>query len=132
MYGLEQGITQLANHEMNAKVRTDAIALLESIIDDINDGIKVWQNFSGAGASHAKPGSFAGWAGFTIERELFEIDLNARDKAKQASSGRSSLDDPLIELAYSKLGDAQSAAEHVQNAIAAMQDRVGKIRKESH
>lgn len=127
MHGLEQGITQLANHEMNAKVRSAAIALLESIIDDINEGIKVWEDFSNSGNSNVEPGSFAGWAGFTIERKLFEIDLNARDKAKQASNGRSSLDDPLVELAYSQLGESQTATEHAQNAVNGMRDRIARI-----
>lgn len=127
MHGLEKGITQLANHEMNAKVRSNAIALLEGISDDITAGIKVWENFSSSGAGNAEPGSFGGWAGFTIERKLFDIELDARDKAKQASGGQSSLDDPLVELAYSKLHEGQTASEHVQNAIDLMKSRIDRI-----
>src|SRR5210317_1002980 len=103
MHGLEQGINQLANHETNQKLRSNAIDLLNGIIGDLNAGLEVWRNFLESGGSTSEAGSYGGWAGFTIETELFELDLSARDKAKQASTGKSSLDDPLVVLAYSKL-----------------------------
>jgi len=93
MRGLEQGITQLANYEMNAKVRTNAISLLNGIIEDLNAGIKVWESFLQSGNVGSDPGAFGGWAGFSIEKKLFEIDLEARDKARAASGGKSSLAD---------------------------------------
>lgn len=129
MHGLEQGITQLANHEMNSKVRSNAVSLLNGIIDDLNAGIEVWEGFqqSGSGSVSSGPGSFGGWAGFSIEKKLFEIDLNARDKAREASNGRSSLDDPIVVLAYSKLGDSETASERCQNAIDEMRNRIGKV-----
>lgn len=129
MHGLEKGVTQLANHEMNAKVRSNAVASLESIIDDINAGIKVWEKFASSGGSNAAAGSFGGWAGFTIEDELWGIELSARDKAKAASSGKSGLDDPLVELAYNKLAESMTPGEYAQNAINAMYERIESIKK---
>ena len=129
MHGLQKGVTQLANHEMNAKARSNAIASLEGIVEDISAGIKVWEKFASSGATNAAAGSFGGWAGFTIENELWEIELNARDKAKQASAGKSGLDDPLVELAYSKLSDSVTPDEQAQNAINTMYERIENIKQ---
>lgn len=129
MQGLKKGVTQLANHEMNSKVRSDAITLLEGIIDDINAGVKVWEKFASSGASDAAAGSYGGWAGFTIENDLWEIELNARDKARQASGGHSGLDDPLVELAYSKLEESVTPADQAQHAIDAMYGRIEQIKQ---
>ena len=127
MRGLEQGITQLANYEMNAKVRTNAISLLNGIIEDLNAGIKVWESFLQSGNVGSDPGAFGGWAGFSIEKKLFEIDLEARDKARAASGGKSSLDDPIIVLAYAKLGEEETVDERCNNAIDEMRNRIDKV-----
>ena len=127
MHGLEQGITQLANYEMNAKVRSNAVSLLNGIIDDLNAAIDVWSGFQKSGKLSSAPGSFGGWAGFSIEKKLFEMDLSAREKAKLASAGKSSLDDPVVVLAYSKLGDSESADDRCKSAIDELRNRIGKI-----
>jgi len=127
MYGLEKGINQLATDEMNPKIRSSAITLLNGIIDDLNSGIQIWEDFSKSGKSGANPGAYGGWAGFAIEKKLFELDLQARDKAREASAGKSSLDDPLIVLAYKKLEDEDTAAEQSAKAIEELKNRIEKI-----
>jgi len=128
MHGLEQGITQLANYGMNQTVRSNAVTLLNGIIDDLNEGIKVWKEFQ-SGNANAKPGSYGGWAGFTIESKLWELELDARDKAKEASNGRSSLDQPLIVLAYTKLEEGQTASEKCNSAVEEMKNRINTIQE---
>ena len=127
MHGLEKGINQLANHETNQKMRSNAIELLNGVISDLNSGIEVWEGFVQTGSSNSEAGAYGGWAGFTIETQLFEIELDAREKAKQASNGNSSLDQPLVALAYSKLGDSETASDEAKAAIDGMQSRIGKI-----
>ena len=127
MHGLIKGISQLANYETNQTVRKNTIDLLNGIMNDINSGIGVWNDFLNKGSANASPGSYGGWAGFSIEQELFDLELEARDKAKQASKGQSSLDEPIISLAYSKLSESQTAADACNEAINAMQDRLKQI-----
>lgn len=127
MHGLEKGINQLANHETNQKMRSNAIELLNGVIGDMNSGLKVWEDFAQKGSSNSETGAYGGWAGFTIETQLFEIELDAREKAKQASNGNSSLDQPLIALAYNKLGESETASDEAKAAIDGMQSRIGKI-----
>jgi len=127
MHGLIKGISQLANYENNQTVRKNTIDLLNGIMSDINSGIKVWNDFLNKGSVNASPGSYGGWAGFSIEQDLFNLELEARDKAKQASKGQSSLDEPLISLAYSKLLESQTPADACNVAINAMQDRLEQI-----
>jgi len=128
MHGLEQGIKQMANFEMNQTIRSNAVSMLNGIIDDLNKGIAVWGEFSSSGNTDAKPGAYGGWAGFTIEKKLWEIELEAREKAKGASYGRSSLDAPLIVLAYNKLEEGQSAADKCNSAIDEMKNRINAIK----
>jgi len=129
MHGLIKGVTQLANYETNQAARNSAVDLLNGVISEMNKGIGVWDDFLKKGASKAEPGSYGGWAGFVIEKKLFEIELAARDKAKLASKGQSSLDDPLVSLAYNKLSESQTPSEACQNAMTAMQDRIGQIKE---
>ena len=128
MHGLEKGINILATQETNQKIRNNAIDLLNGVIDDINSGIGVWKEYLDSGDHSASPGSFGGWAGFSIENNLWEIELEARDKAKQASNGGSSLDEPLVSLAYSKLEEGQAPTDAANVAISAMEDRVIQIK----
>ena len=128
MHGLKKGINLLATQETNQKVRNNAIDLLNGAIDDINSGIGVWNDYINSGDHSASPGSYGGWAGFSIEDKLWEIELEARDKAKQASNGSSSLDEPLVSLAYSKLEEGQSPTDAAQAAVDAMENRVAEIK----
>jgi len=128
MHGLEKGINQLANYELDPKIRSSAVSMLNGIIDDLNAGIKVWEDFMSSGNLSSDAGLYGGWAGFNIEKKLFELDLEARDKAKQASSGASSLDDPLVALAYKKLDDSETASDRSQTAIDSMRERIEKIK----
>ena len=128
MHGLEKGINLLATQETNQKVRNNAIDLLNGVIDDINSGIGVWKNYINNGDHSATPGSYGGWAGFSIEDNLWEIELEARDKAKQASNGNSSLDAPLVSLAYTKLHEGQAPTDAANAAVSAMEDRINQIK----
>ena len=105
MHGLEKGVTTVANEETKQKVREHTIELLEGVIADIKSGISIWKNYLKKNAASTEKGSFGGWADFKIERKLFELNLEAREKASEASRGASSLDNPLVELAYNKLQD---------------------------
>ncbi|MCG6968673.1 MAG: hypothetical protein LJE85_02810 [Gammaproteobacteria bacterium] len=128
MHGLEKGVNTVANEEMKKKVRENTIELLNGIISDIKSGISVWKGYLKKAGDSQDKGAFGGWANFQIERKLFELDLAAREKARQASSGASSLDDPLVELAYNKLHDDQTAADAANAAIAAMDERAKAIK----
>jgi len=128
MHGLKKGINLLATQETNQKVRNNAIDLLNGVIDDINSGIGIWNDYKNSGDHSATPGSYGGWAGFSIEDKLWEIELEARDKAKQASNGSSSLDEPLVSLAYNKLEEDQSPTDAAQTAVDAMENRVAQIK----
>ena len=128
MHGLEKGVNTVANEETNKKVRENAIELLNGVISDIKSGISVWKNYLKKAGESKQKGAFGGWANFQIERKLFELDLAARDKARDASRGASSLDDPLVELAYNKLHDDQTGADAANDAIAAMEDRVKAVK----
>ncbi|MEJ2179774.1 MAG: hypothetical protein P8Y28_04890 [Gammaproteobacteria bacterium] len=128
MHGLKKGINLLATQETNQKVRNNAIDLLNGVIDDINSGVGVWNDYISSGDHSASPGSYGGWTGFSIEDKLWEIELEARDKAKQASNGSSSLDEPLVSLAYNKLEEDQSPTDAAQAAVDAMENRVAQIK----
>ncbi|MGD8568525.1 MAG: hypothetical protein PVJ39_10585 [Gammaproteobacteria bacterium] len=128
MHGLEKGINQLAEQETNQKVRKTAIDLLNGIIDDLNAGIGVWNDLLSKGIPQSETGGYGGWAGFTIETKLFELELDARDKAKQASNGHSSLDDPLVTLAYGKLSEGQSAEDAARGAVSTMEERIKRLK----
>jgi hypothetical protein len=128
MHGLEKGVNTVANEEMKKKVRENTIELLNGVISDIKSGISVWKGYLKKAGDSKDKGAFGGWANFQIERKLFELDLAAREKAREASNGASSLDDPLVELAYNKLHDDQTAADAANLAVAAMEDRVKAIK----
>jgi hypothetical protein len=128
MHGLEKGVNTVANEETNKKVREKTIELLNGIISDLKSGSSVWKGYLKKAGESKDKGAFGGWANFQIERKLFELDLAARDKAREASRGASSLDDPLVELAYTKLHDDQTAADAANAAVAAMDDRVKTIK----
>ncbi|MGD8593153.1 MAG: hypothetical protein PVF82_10000 [Gammaproteobacteria bacterium] len=128
MHGLEKGVNTVANEETNKKAREHTIELLNGVISDIKSGVSVWKGYLKKAGDSKEKGAFGGWANFQIERKLFELDLAARDKARDASRGASSLDDPLVELAYTKLHDDQTAADAANAAIAAMEDRVKAIK----
>lgn len=128
MHGLEKGVNTVANEETNKKAREKTIELLNGIISDIKSGSSVWKGYLKKAGDSKDKGAFGGWANFQIERKLFELDLAARDKAREASRGASSLDNPLVELAYTKLHDDQTAADAANAAIAAMEDRVKAIK----
>lgn len=128
MHGLEKGINQLAAQETNQKVRKNAIDSLNGIIDDLNAGIDVWNDLLSKGIPQSETGGYGGWAGFTIETKLWELELDARDKAKQASNGQSSLDDPLVSLAYGKLTEGQSAEDAARGAVSVMEERIKAVK----
>jgi len=128
MHGLEKGVNTVANEETNKKAREQTIELLNGIISDIKSGVSVWKGFLKKAGESKEKGAFSGWANFQIERKLFELDLAARDKAREASRGASSLDDPLVELAYNKLHDDQTAGDAANAAISAMEDRVKVVK----
>ena len=127
MHGLIKGVTQLADYETNQSIRKNAIELLNGIMNDINSGIGVWNKFLQQGSANAAPGAYGGWAGFSIEQDLFDLELEARDKAKQVSNGNSSLDEPIISLAYSKLAESQTPVDACNTAIDAMNDRLHQL-----
>lgn len=128
MHGLEKGINQLANWEINQTVRKNAIEQLNGVIDDLNKGIGIWKDMLDKGIPKSETGRYGGWAGFTVESKLFELELDARNKAKQASNGQSSLDKPLVALAYGMLPDSQTAEDAANDAIHAMGERITQVK----
>ncbi|WP_455221258.1 hypothetical protein [Kaarinaea lacus] len=128
MHGLEKGVHLLATQETNQKIRNNAIDLLNGVINDINSGIEVWNEFVKSGGHSTKPGSFGGWAGFEMDNTLWELELQARDKARQASNGSSSLDAPLVSQSNVKLDEDQGDMDYAQQAVSAMEDRTKQIK----
>jgi hypothetical protein len=128
MHGLEKGVHLLATQETNQKARNNAIDMLNGVINDIKSGIDVWNQFVKSGGRSAKPGSFGGWAGFEMDNQLWEIELEARDKARKASNGHSSLDTPLVSQSNVKLDEGQGDVDCAQEAISAMEDRIKRIK----
>jgi len=128
MHGLEKGVHLLATQETNQKIRNNAIDLLNGVIQDINSGIEVWNKFVNSGGCSAKPGSFGGWAGFEMDNTLWELELEARSKSREASNGGSSLDGPLVSQSNVKLDEEQGDLDYAQQAISAMEDRVTRIK----
>lgn len=128
MHGLEKGVHLLATQETNQKVRNTAIDMLNGVINDIKSGIDVWNKFVKSGGRSTKPGSFGGWAGFEMDNQLWEIELEARDKARTASNGHSSLDAPLVSQSNVKLDEGQGDVDYAQKAISAMEDRIKRIK----
>ena len=128
MHGLEKGVHLLATQETNQKARNNAIDMLNGVINDIKSGIDVWNKFVKSGGRSTKPGSFGGWAGFEMDNQLWEIELEARDKARTASNGHSSLDTPLVSQSNVKLDEGQGDVDFAQEAISAMEDRVKRVK----
>ena len=128
MHGLEKGVTLLATQETNQKMRDNAIDLLNGVINDIKSGIDVWNKFIKSGGKSAKPGSFGGWAGFSMDNTLWEIELDARSKARQASTGGSSLDEPLVSQSNVKLADGQTDLDCANEAVSAMEGRITRVK----
>jgi hypothetical protein len=127
MHGLEKSINTLAAQETDKKIRDNAVKLLNGIIDDINAGIGIWKKFQ-SGKVSDQPGQFGGWAGHTIETQLYDLQLSARAKANEATEGAANLDDPLVNLAYGKLAEDQTPTDAANDAVAAMNDRVTRIK----
>lgn len=128
MHGLEKGVHLLATQETNQKLRTNAIDMLNGVINDIKSGIDVWNQFIKSGGSSTKPGSYGGWAGFEMDNQLWEIELQARDKAREASNGGSSLDEPLVAQSNVKLAEEQGDMDYAQAVVSAMEDRIKRIK----
>ncbi|MGD8558444.1 MAG: hypothetical protein PVG89_03075 [Gammaproteobacteria bacterium] len=127
MHGLEKGANQLAAEETNQKARKIAIDSLNGLIDDLNAGIGIWKDKLNKDIKVSNDG-YGGWAGFTVETRLFELELDARDKARQASNGQSSLDEPLVELAYGKLAEGQTPGDRANAAVNAMEDKIKRVK----
>lgn len=128
MHGLEKGVNLLATQETNQKVRDNAIDRLNGVINDIKSAIDVWNKFVKSGGRSAKPGSYGGWAGFEMDNKLWELELAARGKAREASNGASSLDEPLVAQSNVKLADGQGDVDFGQEAISAMEDHMKRIK----
>ncbi|MCI0505801.1 MAG: hypothetical protein L0Z73_06780 [Gammaproteobacteria bacterium] len=128
MHGLEKGVNLLASQETNQQIRNKAIDQLNGVINDLTSGIEIWNQFIKSGNHSAKPGSFGGWAGFAMDNKLWELELEARAKARQASNGSSSLDEPLISQSNVKLTEGQNAVDCVREAVAAMEKRKQSIK----
>lgn len=128
MHGLEKGVNLLASQETNQQVRNKAIDQLNGVINDLASGIETWNQFIKSGNHSAKPGSYGGWAGFAMDNKLWELELEARAKARQASNGSSSLDEPLISQSNVKLTEGQSTVDCAREAVAAMEKRKQSIK----
>jgi len=128
MHGLEKGVHLLATQETNQKIRNNAIDLLNGVIKDLNSGIEIWNKFVSGGGCSAKPGSFGGWAGFEMDNTLWELELDARSKSREASNGGSSLDAPLVSQSNVKLEEEQGDLDYAQQAISEMEDRIKRIK----
>jgi septal ring-binding cell division protein DamX len=128
MHGLEKGVNLLATQETNQKLRDSAIDQLNGVITDIKSAIDVWNKFVKSGGRSTKPGSFGGWAGFEMDNKLWEIELAARSKAREASNGSSSLDKPLVAQSNVKLEEGQGDVDYAQEAISAMEERINRVK----
>jgi len=128
MQTLETSVMALARHEMNNKTRIQAVKLLQDTISDLEAATAIWTEFAKS-ASGSTDGAFAGWAGSQMERDLYDIHLSAREKLLEVTNGATSLDDPLVELAYSKLMPGQSSKGAAENAADVMKSRIGLVQK---
>lgn len=128
MQSLETSVTHLAKHETDKKIRARATELLKSCQSDLRKAADIWQNFS-AGAGGGDAGSFGGWAGSDMERQLFDLNLAVRNRLLEVSNGATSLDSSPVVLAYSKLDDDQSSKDFAADAVATMNEHVALVGK---
>ncbi len=131
MQTLEKSVMTLAKHEMNSKVRARAVDLLQSVVSDLNTAAKIWSDFakSASDSDASEAGAFGGWAGSSIEKDLYDLHLASRANLLEVSGGATSLDDPLVELAYNKLLPGQSSKAAAEAASSVIKSRVGVIQK---
>jgi outer membrane biosynthesis protein TonB len=67
------------------------------------------------------------WTGPGIARKLFDLHLAARAKEDEITSGTSTLEDPLIVLAYRKLSEGESGSAAAQQAVATLGACVARL-----
>ena len=127
MHGLEKSVNQIAVQETDKKIRGRVIELLNEVISDIEQGISIWKGYLTTATGSVNNEGYGGWAGFTIEADLFNLHMASREKAWELSKGGSSLDAPLVNLAYAKLKEGQSDIDAANGAIAEMQARIEQI-----
>ena len=127
MHGLEKSVNTIAAYETDKKTRERAIELLNEVISDIEQGIGIWRGYLNSATGSVDNGGYGGWAGFTIESDLFDLHMTSRGKAWELSNGGASLDTPLVNLAYAKLKEGQSGTDAANEAIADMDARVKQI-----
>jgi hypothetical protein len=116
------------------KDRETVLTQMNKTIDCCNEAIKIWEDFLKSPGSGADKFSVLPAVGAARAKQLHEISLKTFDTVEQAcrltAAGRFlALDESLIETAYRLPKPGETAPDYARAAIAAMQQRIAKIRE---
>lgn len=137
MNALDAAVQHLAVKVTDNNERQRCIGLLQDMARDCDAAIEVWQEYRARPAlpSPADAAVLMHWTGAEIAKQLFDLHLAFRLKMLSVTRGRGNLEDPVIVLAYTRLGEgmtgpdfAGSAIEKLNTAKQAMHAYADKIR----
>lgn len=136
MKALDVAVQSIAQRTVDPMERQRYIGLLESMAQDCESAIDLWQQVLKQPAlASTNSGVLMHGTGPVLAKKLFDVHLEFRSKMLVITDYRGNLEDPVIPSAYHllKAGEtgtsyAQSALEQVRAALRAVQAHIETIR----
>lgn len=136
MKALDVAVQSIAQRTVDPMERQRYIGLLESMAQDCESAIDLWQQVLKQPAlASTNSGVLMHGTGPVLAKKLFDVHLEFRSKMLVITDYRGNLEDPVIPSAYHllKAGEtgtsyAQSALEQVRAALLAVQAHIETIR----
>ncbi|MBI3570294.1 MAG: hypothetical protein HY082_04215 [Gammaproteobacteria bacterium] len=124
------------------KQRDEVLARLDSVIEDCQEAIRVWQDFLDKPGAPGDQWTIMSWTGPTRAKQLHEINLRAKASVEEVCrmagpmAGRFVvLDEDVIEMAYRQLKPGESGIDAAKIAVANTQkyieylcELIGRVR----
>lgn len=128
MKALELSVESIATSVTDQVVRQRCIELLEGMAKDCGAAADLWSNYmKQAGPAPQDPTILMNWTGAEMAKALFDLHLGCRAKEIELTQGRSTLEEPIIVLAYRKLNEGESGPAAAQAAVTILNAHVGRL-----
>ncbi len=129
MKALELAVKSIATSVTDAARRQRSIELLNGMAKDFQAAADVWSGYAkGSGAAPADPAYLLYWTGPQIAKKLFDIHLEARNKENELTAGRSTLEDPVVTLAYGLVQEGQTGPALAKSAVEMLNTAISRVK----
>ncbi|MBI3547173.1 MAG: hypothetical protein HY081_11385 [Gammaproteobacteria bacterium] len=131
MNSLDRAVELVLRWKANRQIERNAVLEnLQGTIKDCQTAIQVWQGYLDKPGAAGDQRTIISWIGPERAKQLFDINLNAKQKIEHAchmagpDAGRFIMfDENIIELAYRQLKPDETGPDAAKNAIQQLQAR---------